>query len=451
MLQDPPLYSEQRKHMIASTIAAIRNNSRKISFSILAHGDVVTLVSAQLPTHFKLSCLDPGAMLDDLAIDFYLSLLTSTLKDSQICLAPTYLWQKFHQIDQIDSSKSGKREAELKDSVQRHLVTGVFSKFRCENLNTVVLPIGFYPQNKHWAVSVTKVGEKTIYYYCSAGQQAPVVKTVLTMVWQQLSKHPGYERFSGEWKFRPVKGIPQQQDKVSCGLFMLANTEFAILGKQPRGYDQCSINEFRREYGRYCQALAQVEGFQLDIHDGNGLAEKGFARGSTAEQGNSSLLTPDAPGIREIIDSDDRPVFSDADFSRREIIVSSPGAQRPPARKAKRSLMVHKPEDELELNNTPLSRKRKGQANSIDSGTSSLDVSPRTWEVLENGSINPPSQSVSPSTLNLLEAGCERKRSRAQRATSTSSFRSSASPTSKMVLRAAAQQPSVDQSPLKDR
>ena len=180
------------------------------------------------PNALDLPCLDVGACLTDNIISFYMALLR------------THADRKGNsKLAILDPQTLAKVEACLteKESAQSSLKRMVWG-WLVKNQN--VKPDGdrvFIPCNAlktHWSLAEAIVPERKVNFYCSAGGKgSSLFHKPIEELFRTLATFPGYEAYGGTWAFEIVRGIPQQSDCCSCGLYTCAFADFLVDGKTP--------------------------------------------------------------------------------------------------------------------------------------------------------------------------------------------------------------------------
>lgn len=254
----------------------------------------VTLNNASYPpptlprphTHTR-SPLQAGTWLMDDVINFYLKLihvrhgemvqaalaavglpgsspldLAALPRDSPLrpmYMPTSFFWQKLHE----DTRDSGGKVVEA-----GYCYSGVArwtKKINVFDCRALLIPVNY--GNSHWAMAIIRLHEKRIEVYDSLRSggrgDGTAAKTLLRWLRDEHAhkKPPGVAFDEREWWLHGVGGntlpqpVPQQNNGIDCGVFMLAFAECLALG-QPPAFAQADIPLLRSKIGAACLKIA---------------------------------------------------------------------------------------------------------------------------------------------------------------------------------------------------
>eukprot|EP01041_Mallomonas_annulata_P013083 gene13083-27619_t len=226
------------------------------------HDDQVLVEKFNIPmSRAKLSCLTPGAWLNDEVINFYMQLLKT--RDDRLCL-----YSEKKQLQQLPQGQV-RRQSWYFSSFFMDKLLEADKKYNFNNIkrwskkfDVFAMEKLFFPinlKNTHWTLAVVYVQRKSIRYLDSmAGGGDRHLQALLRYMSDESKAKRGVDIDPEEWELVRCTqtNTPQQQNGVDCGVFATMMADFLSDDIDPLHLTQNDISHFRR---KICHSILRGE------------------------------------------------------------------------------------------------------------------------------------------------------------------------------------------------
>ncbi|KAF7851500.1 hypothetical protein BT93_L3785 [Corymbia citriodora subsp. variegata] len=183
-----------------------------------------------------LSCLRPGAWLNDEVINLYLELLKEREKRDPQKFLKCHFFNTFFYKKLISGRSGYDYKAVRRWTTQKKLG---YSLIDCDK---IFVPIH---QEIHWCLAIiNKKDEKFQYLDSLGGRDSRVLKVLARYIVDEVKDKCGKDIDVGSWEQEYVSDLPAQENGFDCGMFMIKYADF-----YSRGFELC-FNQDHMPYFR---------------------------------------------------------------------------------------------------------------------------------------------------------------------------------------------------------